>query len=367
MTWIDARELDERVIEREELARSWLGGADPIVQHHLHARAGTLGGLMFAGVIDEDATHHLRRYREEVRAILPGDAVLLHEPHEGLMHQRRWLKCVIGPLATQVRASPSLQFAVNDRHEIVARLLVAAAPCFQQAADRASLTRVLVHYPSATVSTGRLGAVVRQCTPAFRVSTQLPIKPGREDQGDEMRELTLLMLMLGVMLGHSAGASGLAQTAESVDPTEIRIPRVRSESVDIAAVIRRAAETSATFRRLMATIDATNGLVYVDNGKCGHSVRACLLLAVQIAGPSRILQIKIDARQLDCHLMGQLGHELQHAVEVLSDPHVTNGALAYFLYDRIARKDPASDREWFETPAAQRAGDDVRHETCSGK
>jgi hypothetical protein len=65
--------------------------------------------------------------------------------------------------------------------------------------------------------------------------------------------------------------------------------------------------------------------------------------------------------------MGQLGHELQHAVEVLSDPSVTNGALAYFLYDRIARKDPASDREWFETEAAQRAGDDVRRETCRSK
>ena len=84
---------------------------------------------MFAGVIDEDAAHHLRRHREEVRAILPGDAVLPHEPHERLVNQRRGLQRVVGPFAAQIRAGPSLQFAVDDRHQVVARLQIAAAPC----------------------------------------------------------------------------------------------------------------------------------------------------------------------------------------------------------------------------------------------
>lgn len=68
----------------------------------------------------------------------------------------------------------------------------------------------------------------------------------------------------------------------------------------------------------------TAGLIYVDEGKCGHGVSACLLLSVQVAGPFRVLQIKIDARRPDCVLMAQIGHELQHAIEILSDPNVTD-------------------------------------------
>jgi hypothetical protein len=179
-----------------------------------------------------------------------------------------------------------------------------------------------------------------------------------------MRELVLLMLTFNVVLGHGAGPFGRAQAAEP-DTTGSRIPKVRSNTPEIAALILRASHASATFRRLTATIDATDGLVYVDDGKCGHGVAACLLLAVQVSGPFRVLRIKVDARRLDCALMASVGHELQHAIEVLSDPHVTDGVGAYSLLERIAPAGPISDRGRFETAAAQRAGFDVRREACN--
>ena len=181
-----------------------------------------------------------------------------------------------------------------------------------------------------------------------------------------MRTLGLLMLTLTVVLGHGAGPGGRVHAADP-DTAGTPIPRVRSHSPEVAALIRRASDASATFRRLIATIDDTDGLIYVDDGKCGHGVSACLLLSVQVAGPFRVLRIKVDARRLDCALMAQIGHELQHAIELLSDPHVTDGVSAYFLLDRLAPGGPISDRGGFETAAAERAGLDVRREACDAK
>jgi len=178
-----------------------------------------------------------------------------------------------------------------------------------------------------------------------------------------MRELAVLILTLNVVLGHGAGPSGLIHAMDQ-ETTGGRIPKVRSHNPELADVIRRAADASATFRRLIATIDGTDGLIYVDDGKCGHGVSACLLLAVQVAGPFRVLRIKVDARRLDCALSAQIGHELQHAIEILSDPHVTDGVSAYSLLERIAPGGPISDRGRFETAAAVRAGLDVRREAC---
>ena len=207
---------------------------------------------------------------------------------------------------------------------------------------------------------------MRQSIHTFRVSTHLPLTPGREDQGDEMRKLALLVLTFNVVLAYGAGPLAVPSAAEP-RPTETRLPRVRSNSPESRrALIGRASDASATFRRLTATIDGTDGLIYVDKGKCGHGVSACLLLAVQVSGPFRVLRIKIDARRLDCVLMASIGHELQHAIEILSNPQVTDGVGAYALFERIA-PGQIPDGGRFETAAATRAGLDVRREACSVK
>ena len=135
------------------------------------------------------------------------------------------------------------------------------------------------------------------------------------------------------------------------------IPRVRSSDSTLAGLIDRATRGSETFRSLITSIQASNGIVYVEPGRCGHGVRACLKIWMQVGGPNRFLWIVIDRSpsDRDVQVMGSLGHELQHAVEVLSEPAVTNGATMYNFLRRTA----SNHSNRFETTAAVNAGNDV--------
>jgi hypothetical protein len=147
------------------------------------------------------------------------------------------------------------------------------------------------------------------------------------------------------------------------------VPRVRSHSARIVAAIARGVERSATFRGLIDTIDATDGLVFVDEGRCGHSgSRACLLLSVTIAGPHRLVRIVIETNKAPgCELVEAVGHELQHAVEVLRERHIRTDAQIHYLFDMLAagnRKMARAVSGRFETDDAIDAGFAVAREAC---
>ena len=134
--------------------------------------------------------------------------------------------------------------------------------------------------------------------------------------------------------------------------------RIRTHTPVVATLIQEATERSATFRALVETIDASDGIVYVSDGDCGHGVRACLV-EVFAAGPNRILRVKVDIRRVSWDLMGSIGHELRHVIEVLGEPTVTSSAAMYFFYERTGRHGTKSS---FETEAAVEAGNAVRSE-----
>ena len=138
-------------------------------------------------------------------------------------------------------------------------------------------------------------------------------------------------------------------------------PRVRSESARIAETIARGREGSATFRRLVENIEATDGLVFVDEGVCAGGVRACLRLSVTVAGPSRLLRIVVNLRKAPgCEAIEMIGHELQHAIELLRNPGIRSDIQAYNFFYGVART--SSSR--FETEAAMQAGIAIGREAC---
>src|SRR5262249_47848815 len=110
---------------------------------------------------------------------------------------------------------------------------------------------------------------------------------------------------------------------------------------------------------IIETIDASDSIVFVEEGDCGHGVRACFV-TVTAAATYRYMRVIVDTRKADWDLMGSIGHELRHTIEVIGAPQVRDNASKYFFYEQIGTHGTASGAR--ETQAAVAAGDTVRAE-----
>ena len=167
---------------------------------------------------------------------------------------------------------------------------------------------------------------------------------------------TVRHLIVGLMMtGFTCAGGGTFAAAQ--DPASS--DRVRTSNADIATLIQHASERSKSFRGLIDVINASDGIVYIEAGQCGHWRHACFVTVTK-AGRNRMLWMKMDIRGVDCDLMGLIGHELQHTVEVLSDPSVASGPAMYFFFS--SKADGRSGGDAFETDAALKTGEAVRTE-----
>jgi hypothetical protein len=162
--------------------------------------------------------------------------------------------------------------------------------------------------------------------------------------------MTRPLLVAATMLAGFLAGTPVAKAAE--EAASAGASRVRSNHPRIVALIAEATERSPTFRGLVETIEATDGIVYVQEGICRHGIRACLT-GVTKPGAMRFLWIRVDTGKTDRELMASVGHELRHAVEVLSNRRVTSTGAMYLLYKREGLK---TDSSAFETVAAVEAG-----------
>jgi hypothetical protein len=158
-----------------------------------------------------------------------------------------------------------------------------------------------------------------------------------------------------------AGTMATAATTAAAHSGSGPGPLVRTTDPVIRALMTEAADRSRTFRHLIDTIEKSDGIVYVESGKCGHGVRACLTMSVTPASGYRILRILIDMRQKPRELMASIGHELRHAIEVLENRAVVDAATAYLFYAQGS----FAGGKTFETSAAIEAGFAVANEIAS--
>jgi hypothetical protein len=167
-------------------------------------------------------------------------------------------------------------------------------------------------------------------------------------------------VVMTVVLGWTSHAAATESSAAVANQQPLMAPgaRVRSASPRVMGIIIEAAAQSKTFRGLVDQIGTTDGFVYVAEGPCGHGVHACLLFTITMAGKNRVLWIHVDPNKPDRDLMASIGHELQHAVEVLSNRTIRSDRAMYMLYfERCHRCGGA-----IETYAAIQAGSAVREE-----
>ena len=150
------------------------------------------------------------------------------------------------------------------------------------------------------------------------------------------------------------GIAGIAR----LEGLSQEVPRVRTEDTELSRLIEVARARSSTFRQLLHAIEATNGVVYVIRGKCGHRVRACLVLWMGVTDQHRFLRVVVEDANPEVEAMASIGHELKHALEVLSDPKVVSGHGMLALYKRNG----AIQSETFETEEAIATGNAVFNE-----
>ena len=145
---------------------------------------------------------------------------------------------------------------------------------------------------------------------------------------------------------------------------------VRTDGVALANLVTEGREHSSTFRRLARQVEASDWIVFVQRGSCrAPGVFACLLHRVGVFQGHRYLRIVIgEGVRAGDDLIATIGHELQHAVEVVSEPSLASSADIWRLYRRIGH---VSIRmvggEVFETDRAVRAAAAIHEELRSDR
>ena len=105
------------------------------------------------------------------------------------------------------------------------------------------------------------------------------------------------------------------------------------------ALVNQGFERSTTFRRLIADIDASSWLVFVQTGRCPEKLNvACLLHFVGTFDGKRYLRVIAhhEHRHPD-NVISVLAHELQHAREVVQAAAVKDADDLRDVFKRIGR------------------------------
>jgi hypothetical protein len=86
---------------------------------------------MAARILDQYLAHDAGRYSKEMGTILPLWNVVAHQPDVCFMNQSSTLEGVVRAFPLQVMMRDLMEFFVDERYQIVQRLLIPAAPTHQ--------------------------------------------------------------------------------------------------------------------------------------------------------------------------------------------------------------------------------------------
>jgi hypothetical protein len=144
---VERGQFGEDLIEEQHFTvHRGRSNAHGVVEAHTQAGTWTANGTMRARVIHQNPSHHLRRDAKEVRAILPRDAPLAHEPDVRLMDESRRLERVVSTLASEITHGLLAKFSIHQRKQLAPRLDVPASPRAEQVRHPAgTITHTVVH------------------------------------------------------------------------------------------------------------------------------------------------------------------------------------------------------------------------------
>jgi len=172
----------------------------------------------------------------------------------------------------------------------------------------------------------------------------------------------LPMLLSGVLsLAPGPGASDRSSTVELTDALlNGRTVRVRSTDPEIKRVMALGIQRSPTFASLLAAVNMTDVIVYVERVSRLSTAISGRLMLVPVVHDQRYLRIQVRPGLTPDELIALIGHELRHALEVAADPTVRDQNALIKLYERIGEN--GFGNHSYDTRAAQDTGYKVRGE-----
>jgi hypothetical protein len=144
----------------------------------------------------------------------------------------------------------------------------------------------------------------------------------------------------------------LAFTAQNSAERQVRAVEPR-----ILALIDAGLSRSETFRQLVATLNDSDVVVYIDPKRSHQALGGYMAHTVTVAGRFRYLHIAIDITGAEGRLIPLLAHELQHAVEIARSPDPRDAAGVREAFLRRAQAFGCTETDCYETRAAV----DVEH------
>jgi hypothetical protein len=128
---------------------------------------------------------------------------------------------------------------------------------------------------------------------------------------------------------------------------------VRTMDKRLRSVIDEGLARSASFRGLVARLDGSDVIVYVEP-ECPMSARLFgRLMLLGAGGGRRYVNVRISCMLTVTQQITALGHELRHAVEIADAPSVVDDASLAAEYRRIGFASRTTRRgDGYESPAA---------------
>ena len=178
----------------------------------------------------------------------------------------------------------------------------------------------------------------------------------------------LPVVLSGVLTFTGPSASSNTPSAAASVPAAVRydamlegpLRRVRTTDRIVKALLAEGLQRSQTFADLVAAVNATDVIVYIQRVAKLPPTIAGQLMIVPVPNAQRYLRIQISDHLSPSETISLIGHELRHALEVAAAPDVRDQQGLADLYRRIG--EPGGSVHSYDTRAARNSGRRVLNE-----
>ena len=164
-----------------------------------------------------------------------------------------------------------------------------------------------------------------------------------------------MFLFASLLLTTSIVLAPLTESAALDSPQR----HVRTQDRSVRHLLKRGFNRSATFAQLMARLEHSDVLVYIEEVPRLDGGLEGRMMMLPTAHGQRYVRIQIVLRGAPDESVAILGHELQHAIEVAQESGVSNQQQLTALYQRIGMR---GGPHVYDTIAAQEVGRVIRRE-----